>query len=96
MSIARRTLLTGLLALAAHVVIRTPGLLMPVRRVVWPDGVDYPPYPGDDYCNAVGMDLYGPPVFFMRTGFELRSDAVSQVAYDDAWQSFYGVYAGAA
>lgn len=37
MTIARRTLLTGLIALAAPAVIRTPRLLMPVRRVVWPD-----------------------------------------------------------
>jgi hypothetical protein len=36
MPIRCRTLLTGLAALAAPAVIRTPGLLMPVRRVVWP------------------------------------------------------------
>lgn len=59
MLIHRRILLSGLAAaLAAPAIIRTPGLLMPVRRVVWPSDDLALTYPGDAYCDAIGMDFY--------------------------------------
>ncbi len=55
MSIRRRTLLTGLVALAAPAIIRTPGLLMPVRRVNLDGYSDrYPDY----MVDVIGMDFY--------------------------------------